>query len=127
MNGTVRVRNGSARMLRKTLLLILLLAGCSKGADADLQYISQARSIGAEWALINEQAAQGKLTQTYATSMHKWLREQLQSSSTSLTEPNSRYGQEIQALLQQPDDAAPAALRRHSDALKQIEDELESA
>jgi Tfp pilus assembly protein PilP len=114
-------------MLRKTLLLILLLAGCSKGADADLQYISQARSIGAEWALINEQAAQGKLTQTYATSMHKWLREQLQSSSTSLTEPNSRYGQEIQALLQQPDDAAPAALRRHSDALKQIEDELESA
>ena len=114
-------------MLRKTSLLILLLAGCSKGVDSDLQYISQARSIGAEWALINEQAAQGKLTQTYVTSMHKWLREQLQSSSASLTEPNSRYGQEIQALLQQPDDAAPTTLRRHSDALKQIEDKLESA
>jgi hypothetical protein len=115
-------------MLRKSLpILLALLAGCSKGPDADLQYIKQARSLGAEWALVNEQAAQGKLTPTYVASMHRWLREQLETSSTSLTEPDSRYGEEIQALLKQPDDAAPQELRAHADKLKQIEDSLESA
>jgi hypothetical protein len=115
-------------MLRRSLSLALaLLAGCSKGPDADLQYIKQARSVGSEWALINEQAAQGKLTRTYVASMHEWLRDQLQTSSTSLTQPDSAYGQQIQALLKQPDDAAPQDLRAHADRLKQIEDSLESA
>jgi hypothetical protein len=114
-------------MLRWSLLLALLLAGCSKGPEADLQYIKQARSVSAEWALVNEQANKGALTATYVASMHQWLREQLQSSSTSLTQPDSRYGEEIQALLHQPDDAAPEELRAHSEKLKQIEDSLESA
>ena len=114
-------------MLRKPLLLALLVAGCSTGPQADLRYIEQARSLGAEWALVNEQASRGKLTRTYASRMHEWLRDQLQSSAKSLTQPDSRYGEEIRALLQQPDDAAPEQLRVHSDALKQIEDQLESA
>ena len=105
----------------------LLLAGCSKGSDADLRYIKQARSLGAEWALVNEQAAQGKLTETYVSSMHQSLREQLGSSSTSLSRPDSRYAMEIQALLHQPDEAAPEELRAHAAKLKQIEDQLESA
>ena len=37
-------------MLRRSLLLALLLAGCSKGPQADLQYIKQARSLGAKRA-----------------------------------------------------------------------------
>ena len=49
-------------MARRLLLLLLLTAGCSKGPQADLPYISEARSLAAEWALVNEQAAQGKLT-----------------------------------------------------------------
>ena len=114
-------------MLRKPLLLALLLAGCSKSAQADLQYISQARSLGAEWALVNEQADEGKLTAAYVSSMHQWLRQQLQTSSTSLTQPNSAYGAEIQALLQQPDNAPPEQLRAHAARLRQIEDQLESA
>ena len=114
-------------MLRKPLLLLLLLAGCSKGPEADLQYVSQARSLGAEWALVNEQAGQGKLTAAYVSSMHEWLREELQTSSTSLTQPHSSYGAEIEALLQLPDDAPAAQLRAHAARLKQIEDELESA
>jgi hypothetical protein len=114
-------------MLRKALLLALLLAGCSKGPEADLQYIKQARSLGAEWALVNEQASRGKLTAPYVSSMHEWIREQLQSSSAALTVPDSSYAKEIAALLREPDDAAPEALRVHSDKLKQIEDQLESA
>lgn len=106
---------------------LLALAACSKGPQADLQYIKQARSAGAEWALVNEQAGAGKLTPTYVGSMHEWLRQQIQSASSALTQPDSRYAIEIRALLVQPDDAAPEKLRAHSEKLKQIEDSLESA
>jgi hypothetical protein len=113
--------------MHKPLLLLLLLAACSKGPEADLQYISQARSLGAEWALVNEQASQGKLSAPYIDTMRKSVREQLRSAASSLSEPDSRYGHEIQALLSQPDDAAPEELRVHADKLKQIENSLESA
>ena len=112
--------------MRWGLVLAFLLAGCSKGPEADLQYIKQARSLGAERALVNEQASRGQLTDTYVSSMRQWLREQLQSTSRSLTRPDSRYAIEIQALIHQPDDAAPEELRAHCDKLKQIEDSLES-
>ena len=114
-------------MWRTLLLVPLVLVGCSKGPEADLQYIGQARSLAAEWALVNEQASEGKLTTAYVSSMHEWVRQQLQTASTALTQPDSPYGQEIQALLRQPDDASPDELRAHSDKLKQIEDNLESA
>ena len=114
-------------MVRKLLFCALLLASCSKGPQADLQYIGDARSLAAEWALINEQASEGKLTDVYVGSMHKWLRKQLQADSAALTQPNSPYGAEIAALLRQPDDAAPEALNAHADKLEQIEDALESA
>ena len=114
-------------MARIWLVLPLLLAGCSKGPEADLQYIKQARSLGAEWALINEQARAGKVTKTYVDSMHQWLHDGLQTASSALTEPDSPYGREMQALMSEPTDAAPDALRAHVQALKQIEDQLESA
>ena len=106
---------------------LLALAACSKGPQADLQYIKQARSAGAEWALVNEQASAGKLTATYVGSMHQWLRQQIQTAPSGLTEPDARYAIEMQALLLQPDDAAPEELRAHVEKLKQIEDSLESA
>jgi Tfp pilus assembly protein PilP len=114
-------------MSRSLLPLLLLLAGCSKGPEGDLQYIGQARSAAAEWALVNQQANAGKLTHAYVASMHQWLREEIKSSSSALTEPDSPYGVQISALLQQPDDAAPQNLRARADALKRIEDQLESA
>jgi hypothetical protein len=113
-------------MLR-SLLLFLLIAGCSKGPDADLEYIGQARSAAAEWAMVNQQASEGKLTKAYVDSMHHWIRQQIQTSTTSLSEPNSSYGDQMAALLQQPDDASPPNLQARAAALKQIEDELESA
>jgi hypothetical protein len=111
----------------RTLPILLLLASCSKGTDADLASIGEARSLTAEWALVNEEAEAGKLTATYTDTMRKQLREQLQSTAKSLKQPDSRYGREIGAVLAQPDDAQPARLRAHADALKQIEDGLESA
>jgi len=111
----------------RCLPLMLLLTACSNGAEADLQYIAQARSLAAEWAMVNERAAQGKLTQAYVDSMHRQLRQQLQAASTSLTRPSSAYAAEIAAVLRARDDAAPAQLRAHAERLKQVEDNLESA
>ena len=114
-------------MWRGSLLLLLVLAGCSKGPEADLQYIKQARSAAAEWALVNEQANEGKVTPAYVSSMHKWLRQEVETASSALTVPDAPYAAEISALLKQPDDAAPASLRAISDKLKTQEDQLESA
>jgi hypothetical protein len=111
----------------RLILVALLLGGCSKGSEEDLQYIKQARSASAEWALTNEEANRGQLTTTYVASMHKWIRQEIQSSATGLSQPQSPYGAEIQALLRLPDDASPEQLRAHSDELKHIEDSLESA
>lgn len=128
MIGTLRSRSGCRAMSRALVVMpLMFVAACSQGPQADLQYISQARSAGAEWALVNQQANEGKLTQTYVSSMHQWLRQEIQASSSALTAPDSRYGEEIRALLAQPDDAAPEELRAHSGKLKQIEDDLESA
>jgi hypothetical protein len=113
--------------VRLPLFAFVFVAACSKGPNADLQYIKQARSLAAEWALVNEQAGEGKLTATYVSSMHEALQEQLRSSAAALTEPNSDYAREMQALLQEPADAEPVKLRAHSSNLKRIEDALESA
>jgi hypothetical protein len=111
----------------RATLVLALLAACSSGSSGDLQYIKQARSLGAEWALVNEQANQNKLTATYVDSMHRWLRQQLQASLTSLTQLRSPYGEEIEALSHEPDNAPPGKLRAHTTKLKAIEDQLESA
>jgi len=113
--------------MRWLLLVALLVAACSKGPEADLPTIGEARSLAAEWALVNEQAAAGKVTQTYARTMRARLREQLQTDLGSLTQPESEYSSEIHAIIVLSDDASPAVLRDHSRALTQIEDDLESA
>jgi hypothetical protein len=107
--------------------LLLLLVGCSKGPETDLPYISEARSLAAEWALVNQQASQDHLTGHYVETMRASVREQLQTTSKSLSQPQSAYGREIAALLREPDAATPAELRSHADKLKKIEDSLESA
>lgn len=114
-------------MLRRPLLLLLLLAGCSKGPEADLPAISSARSLAAEWALVNEQASEGHLTATYVRTMRHSVRDELQTNAKALTQPRSDYGTEIAALQREADDAPPAVLRAHASKLKQIEDKLESA
>ena len=115
-------------MKRRVLIVLFLVSGCATAPpEADLQYIKQARSLAAEWALINEQAAERRLIPPYVAAMHRWLRDGLETASTSLTDPDSSYGGEIRALLNEPPDADPIALRGHAKRLKEIESELESA
>ena len=106
-------------------LCCLALGGCAQGMEKDLPSIAEARSLAAEWALVNEQAQQGKLTRTYAHTMRASIREQLTTISNNLsTEAPAGL---VQQLLSLPDDAAPQQLRSRSEQLKQIEDQLESA
>jgi hypothetical protein len=112
--------------MRRIFVLFLLVAGCAQG-PADLTSISKARSLAAEWALINEQASSGRLTSTYAEVMRQSIRQQLKTTSKSLIVPGSAYAQEIDALLAQPGDSDPDELRAYADRLKDIEDKLESA
>jgi hypothetical protein len=109
------------------ILLALLLGGCSPGHDAELAAIGEARSLAAEWALLNQEAAKGRLTPTYVATMRGQLRQQLKSTAASLVRRDSRYAIEMHALLREPDDAAPDELRFHVAVLSQIEDRLESA
>ena len=113
--------------MRRLLLFACTLASCAQGPEADLASIGEARSLAAEWALVNEQAHKGHLTATYVRTMHASLRDQIRSAAQSLTQPHSDYGREIGSLLREPDDAAPQALRAHADRLRQVEKRLESA
>ena len=113
--------------MRLAWLFALLLWGCSKEPETDLPSIAAARSLAAEWALVNDQAAKGNLTSVYTETMRKDLRQQLQSAQRALTQPDSDYGEEISQLLKEPGDASPQALHARSARLKQIEDSLESA
>jgi hypothetical protein len=113
--------------MRRLLLFALAIAACSKGPEADLPSIGEARSLAAEWALVNDLASQGKLTPTYVQTMRKSMRGQLQTASRSLTKPQSAYATEIDALLREPDDAPTERLRAHAEKLRRFEDSLESA
>lgn len=114
-------------MLRRPLLLALSLAACSKGPQADLSSIGEARSLVAEWALVNEQAAAGHLDAPYTRTMRSQLRDQLRADARSLTQPSSGYAAEIRSALSEPDDAPAQELRAHATKLKAIESSLESA
>jgi hypothetical protein len=89
--------------------------------------IGEARSLAAEWSLVNHQAMEGHLTRAYVKTMHDSLRQQLETAAKSLTQPDSSYGREISALLREPPDAAPEQLSRHAERLRRIESSLESA
>ena len=112
--------------MRRLLLLLFALASCSTGAAKDLPAIGKARSLIAEWALVNEQERSGHLTHAYVRTMRAALHEQLQTAAQSLTRHDSRFAAEIAATLREPSDADPQQLERHAEALKRLEDALES-
>lgn len=111
--------------MKRLVLFCVVLSGCAQGAQKDLSSIAEARSLAAEWALINEQANQGKLTATYVRTMRASVREQLTAISQSLSEPAAATI--VNDLVTQPDDAPPQQLRASAEQLKQIEGQLESA
>ncbi len=106
-------------------VVFLMLLGCAQGAKRDLPKIKEARSIAAEWAMVNEQALRGNVRDTYVTTMRQQVRDELTTAGSSITIPQAV--DQLRQLLAEPDDAPPDRLRRHVEQLKMIEDQLESA
>ena len=113
--------------MRGRLAILLLVAGCSNGPQADLPYISEARSLAAEWSLVNRLSDEGRLRRAYVTAMRAEVRKQLETVADSMSKPDAGYSAQVRSLLALPDDAPWRTLRARSDALAQIEESLESA
>ena len=103
-------------MRRAPAVCLLLVAACSKGPQADLPSIGEARSLAAEWALVNEQAGQGKLTETYTARCARALRQQLQTDAKSLTAASQPLWPRDPGVARGARDAPPANLRAHAAA-----------
>jgi len=108
------------------LLVLTCLAACSSGGRADLPAIKEMRSAAAEWALVNREAARGRLTAPYAAGMRKAAREEIAAQARALS-AGSPAAPVASALLALPDDAAPDPIARQVTMLKQIEAALEPA
>src|SRR3982751_1235923 len=89
--------------------VFFVLLGCAQGAKRDLPYIKEARSAAAEWAMVNEQALRGNVSETYVTGMRQAVRDQLTTAGSSIMIPQA--AEQIRQLLVEPDDATPDRLR----------------
>jgi len=113
-------------MKAAVLLFLACLGGWSSGRQADLPAIKEMRSAAAEWALVNREAARGRLTAPYAAGMRWAAREEIATQARALT-PDSPAAPVAAALLALPGDAAPDPIARQVARLKQIEASLEPA
>ena len=108
------------------LLGLVLLGACSRGAQKDLPAIREIRSAAAEWALVNREAARGRLTVPYVAGMRDAARKQIAEQARSLARDSPAAGAAA-ALQALPDDAAPERIAQQAAALKRIEAILEAA
>jgi len=108
------------------ILLLSFLAACSSGPRTDLPAIRGMRSAAAEWALVNREAARGRLTPAYTAGMRKAMREEIAKQARTLA-PESPEAAAVAALQALPPSAAPGLIMRQAAALKRIEAALESA
>ena len=127
-------RNGPLPQRFATACRVRCCCSCScsrpapKGPRPTCQYISEARSLGAEWALVNEQAGKGQVTPTYAHSMHQWLREQPPDGIVRADPARlALRRRDSQRCLQSPTMPLRPSCAPTPTRLKQIEDSLESA
>jgi hypothetical protein len=107
-----------------TLSIALALAACASQSDKQLIAVKSARSVIAEWALVEQQAAKGRAQTTYIEQMRQMARDELKTDATALSQ---RPG--AAALLERLRTGSPDAqtLNSAGDALKPLEDSLEAA
>jgi polyphosphate kinase 2 (PPK2 family) len=106
------------------LLMGAALASCASQSDKELEAVKSARSVLAEWALVEERKAQGRASETYVEQMREQAREQLKTAESGLQGERSAA-----SLIEQVRNAAPKAgdLKRANKALEPLEQSLESA
>jgi hypothetical protein len=107
------------------LAALLLVAASQPAPDRDLAAIKAARSIVAEWALVNQLAAAGRLSGSFADGMRREARQQLSERLSELSDPASPAAREIARMSQAPARVDPGALRASAQHLLAIETQLE--
>jgi hypothetical protein len=106
------------------LVLTVALAACASQSDKQLEAVKSARSVLAEWALVEQQSAGGNAQATYVKQMRAQARQQLKTAAAELS------GQpEAAGLLERlrSGSPGPADLKAAGDALRPLEDSLEAA
>jgi hypothetical protein len=106
------------------LLMGLALAACSSQSDKQLMAVKSARSVLAEWSLVERQAAQGRAPTTYIEQMRQLAKDELKTDSGELSR-QPEAARLLDALRAGSPDAA--TLKQADDALKPLEDSLEAA
>ena len=111
------------RKLVACSLVLLVLAGCGSQTDKQLEAVKAARTVLAEWALVEQQAAKDETPQTYADQMRDAAKTQLRTARSTL------LGDQPQAasLIGELADGQPSAdeLKAANDALEPLKNRLE--
>jgi len=109
---------------RSVVLLLAALAGaCSGPVERDLEAVKAARTVLAEWALVEERAAQGETPATYVDQMRDAAREQLTTARDTFEEDGQEAAGVLDAVLAARPDAA--ALEQADKRLEPTETGLE--
>lgn len=104
------------------IVVAVVLTGCTSQADRQLEAVKAARSVLAEWALVEEQADKGRAQVVYLEQMRQLARDQLQTAGSELE------GQpEAARLLARVRTGTPdaSALKQANAALEPLEMQLE--
>ncbi|MFL6859906.1 MAG: hypothetical protein ACJ8EV_03695 [Sphingomicrobium sp.] len=104
------------------LALVAGLGGCASPAERDLEAVKSARSVLAEWALVEAQASRDSTPATYAEEMRSAAGDQLAKARQTLRERRPEAAARLSISADGP--ANPAELRAVREALKPLETAL---
>jgi hypothetical protein len=104
-------------------VLLFALAGCGSKTDQQLEAVKAARTVLAEWALVEQQSAKGETPATYADQMREEARIQLRTAQSSLLADQPEAANLIGALAD--GEPSAAALQAADDRLEPLEKRLE--
>src|SRR4051812_18046567 len=93
--------------------MIAAVAACSSGPSADLPVVKNIRSTAAEWALVNRQAGEGRLTNPYVAGARELAQKNIKEQASTLSNPASAAAREAAELLDLPPHAPPDAISAH--------------
>lgn len=109
-------------------ILALSLCGAdSPDSPRDVLTIKAARSVVAEWALVNRTAARGSPSGHYTEQMRREARRQLASDLKAMSNPDSPASRVMARLLALNPAADPRLLADGAAALARIEKQLEDS
>ena len=106
------------------VLFAVALAGCSSRKDKELEAVKSARSVIAEWALVEEQAGRQRAQNTYVEQMRQLAKDQLKKDRKELSgQPGAA------ALIGALGEGSPGAdeLKQTDSALEPLETTLEAS